>query len=238
MRFNPPSLKRKPKLPREVEGRGGYRYRQYANGQIEVLATPSLRHPGESIKLSPTKWLEIPGKAWKAVTAEIGEYKTGAIEITVPGTYVTSVLPGVVAVAGAALGYNYGSKGMSREMSAVIGGVGGFLLGRWLRPGAREGSGEVGFLGLGKKDKAHQQEKRAFELKEMARAEKKAAAEAEIEELERATRLAVAKKAAADAGVKAPIKAAGLVMIGNVYDDVRPRIWAYNDCTDSQDCED
>lgn len=52
-------------------------------------------------------------------------------------------------LAGALLGYNYGSKGMSREASAAIGGVGGFLLGRWLGGPAPVvlGVGEIPLVG-------------------------------------------------------------------------------------------
>lgn len=240
-----------------------------------------------------------------------------------------SAAPVITSLLGALLGYNYGSKGMSREASAVIGGVGGFLIGRWAGGGVGSGGvGEIpltgdpnvvrqvvrgrikalyeealktkptltgkikvhwtitpegtvenvstsentmgepfgeaikeairglhfrgvqgdvtypfalapstGFIGLGKKDKEEKEKKRAFESKErlfkekeMARAERKAQAETELEAMELATRLAIARKAAKEAGVPLPepaaapvtpaaatAKAAGLVEIGNIY---------------------
>ena len=78
--------------------------------------------------------------------------------------------------------------------------------------GVGEWSGHVGFLGLGKKEKAHAEIRRGYEQKEMARAERKAAQEQELDELERKVRLAELQKRAKDAGVVVPTppQAAGL----------------------------
>lgn len=83
---------------------------------------------------------------------------------------------------------------------------------------------DVGFLGLGKKDKEHQETKRRFEVADMKRKEAAAAADAEMEALERKIKMAELQKRAREAGLPAAaapaeaLAAAGYMVIGNVYD--------------------
>ncbi|MFH1466269.1 MAG: peptidoglycan-binding domain-containing protein [Pseudomonadota bacterium] len=51
---------------RDVTGRGGYVYRQYEDGAIEIMAAPHGRGVGTGFSA---------GGAWQAVTAEIGPYR-------------------------------------------------------------------------------------------------------------------------------------------------------------------
>lgn len=55
---------------RDVAGANGYRYRQYANGDIEILAGPWGVGKLLTATNNPTKW--------RSVTAEIGPYKMAA----------------------------------------------------------------------------------------------------------------------------------------------------------------
>lgn len=73
------------------------------------------------------KGLEVDGVAGPGTIAALTTVSAAGLGVV---GNPTSQLVG--AVAGAVLGYNYGSKGMSKEASAVIGGIGGLLLGRWL----------------------------------------------------------------------------------------------------------
>lgn len=73
-------------------------------------------------------------------------------------------------------------------------------------------------IAIGKKAKAHQEWKRSQEKKEAERAAKKAAADDELEELERKIKRAELVKRAKEAGVDLPgdKKSEGLVLIGNI----------------------
>ena len=121
----------------------------------------------------------------------------------------TDVGPDVAGVGGfdlgckpgmATLGAGAGLLFFGSFPAVLAGGALGWLLGK--EKGERVGS--VGFIAIGKKAKAHQEKKRAFEIKEMQRAEAKAAAEAEIEKLELEIKRATLVKQAQEAGVAVP----------------------------------
>lgn len=63
---------------------------------------------------------------------------------------------------------------------------------------------ESGLLGFGKKDREHKEVTRAFEKKEMKRKEAAAAADAEVEALERKIKMAELQKRAAEVGISVP----------------------------------
>lgn len=120
MAFNPI---KKSKLPREVPGQGGYVYRQHPDGEIEILSAPSFARRGESRVLAQPKPVAMGGKAWRAITEEIGEY--GAKNVASAGLAddATGVVLG--ALIGGLLGYRL-PPGI-RVGGAVLGGVLGYV---------------------------------------------------------------------------------------------------------------
>jgi hypothetical protein len=78
---------------------------------------------------------------------------------------------------------------------------------------------EVGFLGLGKKEKEHKEKQRKFELADMKRKEELAGQEQELAKLELAIKRAELEKRAREAGITIPTtaaKAEGLVYLGSI----------------------
>lgn len=67
---------------REVQGRGGYTYRQYDDGGVMILSSPASAATGRLLRRGP---------AWAAITAEIGPYPAGPLALGSRGDAVQAL---------------------------------------------------------------------------------------------------------------------------------------------------
>ena len=67
-----PSRELEPGAPRDVSGAGGWTYRQFSDGRIQIVGAPAGHQPGAVLTA------EAHPAAWRAISSEIGPYPTGS----------------------------------------------------------------------------------------------------------------------------------------------------------------